>query len=559
MQGVTSQVQQSVNPILMFTVGPYMAYTPIEHPIPSLMLSFKGTFTQITSHRLGYTSQRPYPWRWATPAILGVFLLISVFLAIVNIPLSAYETVQESTYRPNDTLPPLLFSKLVPGMLQSPEDSFAPHVLTVGDTLVANNSIFNFTIIEAWDENSAPVSSFSYYNNPFSDGCDIANITFNTTVTGDSTLLVDVRCLIPTLFRMTSTIQYNPILGAVRVSDLLREILLGLWFDLGIVVSLPVSPLQWNLTGLTATVIPCCDCDRTLPSVPSLLLELPCRAQPAQLVGSHWSAALAGRGDYDEQGSFSTVIFGSELSEYLHPGDPIYSVYGFLTLPSVNNVFQNMFQSVYHLARMELGIIVENQIFNSPQMFNASISTIDLPSSLPEIREDILRANESRAFTSNTTLMKEWADTVQLFNTTDRVPVINYLRPVPRRKPLGSALTSVFVSTFAMVSVLWTVFSLIAGVIAAKFENVSTHAPYAPSSLEDRVETNTVTIDTHGIAIAQMELSFARMHLALRKRGLFEDDNEEGGPEASIPCTSGHGEDSTLLVHHKQSDSYSAV
>ncbi|KAJ7174779.1 hypothetical protein C8R46DRAFT_1081738 [Mycena filopes] len=141
------------------------------------MPSLKSTFKEITSYQLGYTSQRPYPWQWATPAILAVFLLLSVFLALVNIPLSAYEIVQESTYRPNDTLPALLFSKLVPGILQSPEDTFEPHVLTVGDILVANNSVFNFTIVGAWDENSAPVESFSYYNNPFSESCDISNMT----------------------------------------------------------------------------------------------------------------------------------------------------------------------------------------------------------------------------------------------------------------------------------------------------------------------------------------------------------------------------------------------
>ncbi|KAJ7166239.1 hypothetical protein C8R46DRAFT_1219987 [Mycena filopes] len=66
------------------------------------MPSLKGTLLKMTSYRLGYTLQRSYPWRWATPANLGVFLLISVFLALVNIPLSAYEVVQESTYRPND-------------------------------------------------------------------------------------------------------------------------------------------------------------------------------------------------------------------------------------------------------------------------------------------------------------------------------------------------------------------------------------------------------------------------------------------------------------------------
>ncbi|KAJ7166227.1 hypothetical protein C8R46DRAFT_1035489 [Mycena filopes] len=275
-----------------------------------------------------------------------------------------------------------------------------------------------------------------------------------------------------------------------------------------------------NVSTLSATVVPCCNCDRTLPSDTSLPTELPCRAQPAQLVGSYWSVEIEGWGSYNEQGAFSTLIFESELvanSSFSSPVDPIIQPYEVLTQPSTNNAFQNVFQSRYHLARLELGIIVENQIFNSPVMFNESISTV------PEILANTLGASDSRKSTSNTTLMNEWADTVRLFSTTDRVPLVSYLRPVPRLKPLGTSLTSVFVSTFAMVSVLWTVFSLVVGIIAARSENASTQGP-TPSTVEDR-------LDTHDIAIA-------RMQLALKKRGLFEDDDEEGDLEASIACTS---------------------
>jgi hypothetical protein len=45
---------------------------------------------------------------------------------------------------------------------------------------------------------------------------------------------------------------------------------------------------------------------------------------------------------------------------------------------------------------------------------------------------------------------------------------MSYIRTVPRLKPLGAAITSVFVSTFAMVSVLWQVFSFIAAALCDK-------------------------------------------------------------------------------------------
>ncbi|KAK7036324.1 hypothetical protein R3P38DRAFT_3485291 [Favolaschia claudopus] len=58
---------------------------------------------------------------------------------------------------------------------------------------------------------------------------------------------------------------------------------------------------------------------------------------------------------------------------------------------------------------------------------------------------------------------------VHLYNTSDRVPVMEYLRTVPKLKPLGSAITSVFVSTFAMLSTIWALFFLLAGALARMY------------------------------------------------------------------------------------------
>ncbi|KAF8189244.1 hypothetical protein K438DRAFT_1833194 [Mycena galopus ATCC 62051] len=171
---------------------------------------FKG----IASFRLGYAEQRPYPWRWTTPIVLCAFLLISSFLAVINIPLSAYSIVQEATYRPNDSLPSLPLSNILPSILQNPAGDFAPQLLTVGDVLVLNNSIFNYTISEAFDghDMTTPIFSFPYYNNPLSDNCDVTNITLNlvvmkTTHKNDwepqTQLSGSITCRIPTPFYLT--------------------------------------------------------------------------------------------------------------------------------------------------------------------------------------------------------------------------------------------------------------------------------------------------------------------------------------------------------------------
>ncbi|KAJ7311658.1 hypothetical protein DFH08DRAFT_449057 [Mycena albidolilacea] len=133
---------------------------------------------QLRSFRLGYTEERPYPWKWTTPIVLSAFLLISAFLAALNVPLSAYNIVQEFTYRPNDTLPAVALSSLVPSVLQQSANSFTPQLLTVGDVIKLNGSLFEYTIVDAFDglDETKPVSSFSYYNNPLSEGCDVVRM-----------------------------------------------------------------------------------------------------------------------------------------------------------------------------------------------------------------------------------------------------------------------------------------------------------------------------------------------------------------------------------------------
>jgi hypothetical protein len=135
-------------------------------------------------------------------------------------------------------------------------------------------------------------------------------------------------------------------------------------------------------------------------------------------------------------------------------------------------LLQNTFQSLYHLVRLEFGIILENQIYASPEMFNRTILDVYIPDDV--FGSPHSAANSSRILTSNTTAMAQWMDSVRLFNNSDRVPVLPYLRTAPRLKPLGSAITSIFVSTFAMLSVAWTIFKTIAGAFigsqAGKFE-----------------------------------------------------------------------------------------
>jgi hypothetical protein len=56
---------------------------------------------------------------------------------------------------------------------------------------------------------------------------------------------------------------------------------------------------------------------------------------------------------------------------------------------------------------------------------------------------------------------------VDLSNSTYtvHVPDILYLTPVFKQKPLGQAISAVFVSTFSMLSAIWATFTLVASAI----------------------------------------------------------------------------------------------
>jgi hypothetical protein len=125
--------------------------------------------------------------------VLSAFLLISAFLAALNgvcridvqhqlmtaaVPLSAYNIVQEFTYHPNNTLPAVALNSLVPSVFQESANSFTPQLLTVGDVIKLNGSLFEYTIVDVFDglDQTKSVSSFLYSNNPFSEACDVVRM-----------------------------------------------------------------------------------------------------------------------------------------------------------------------------------------------------------------------------------------------------------------------------------------------------------------------------------------------------------------------------------------------
>ncbi|KAJ7798710.1 hypothetical protein B0H14DRAFT_3544229 [Mycena olivaceomarginata] len=407
----------------------------------------QSIFRQLRSFRLGYTEEHPYPWKWTTPIVLSAFILISVFLAALNVPLSAYNIVQEFTYRPNDTLPAVALSSLVPSLL------------TVGDIIKLNGSLFEYTVVDAFDglDETKPVSSFSYFNNPLSKGCDVTNVTINFVLKGDDKLW-GFQCEMrsPTLFHLAWT--GNPCIVPAAPYSSLENMVSDLTFD--------IMFYYWpgydnaTLVNITATVHACCICDPAGSPETTTLLEPLCSLAPPRFMATRASFVYQLPWlDLDIDPSPAEKAFPLMSTEALKQ---LAGQLGNVSTPDFTSAFQNVFQAIYHLVRLDLGVIIDNQIYNAPQMFNLSIMPVNISHSSSSY------ANGYRATTSNSTLMAQWRERVAFYNTSDHVPVMDYLRPVPRLKPLGSAITSVFVSTFTMLSALWTIFSLGAGALARR-------------------------------------------------------------------------------------------
>ncbi|KAJ7315815.1 hypothetical protein DFH08DRAFT_820386 [Mycena albidolilacea] len=448
------------------------------HPIPPLLACRFHDFASGS-----------YPWRWTTPIVLGSFLLMSALLALINVPLSAYELDQEFTYRPNDSLPSLPLSYMVPKILQHPTGGFTPQILTVGDTIRLNNSGFNFTLMEAFDMvNAQPVSSFSYYNNPFSSRCDVTNMTANV--------------------KMPSFVS----------------------------TEVPLAAIDFMVTVG-------CDMTTSFTMISSATPGLD--APPLQL-GTNTAREIFDNFAHDLSALFANLSLGADGLDLDNS-----------TMTALKVMLQNTFQSLYHLVRPELGVVLENQIYASPQMYNDSISGVFFPHGyFPGLVGST--ANFSRQLTSNGTLMAEWAATVRNFNRSDRVPVMLYARPAPRLKPLGSAITSVFVSTFAMLSVLWTTFNIIAAafaviqyseaqeMIALPSENEKSlfhperalySVPNAIADLHITIEKNQHAsqvasertqraLESGRLAWERTQFALERMRRSLKKHGIVEEPDD---------------------------------
>ncbi|KAF8145121.1 hypothetical protein K438DRAFT_566735 [Mycena galopus ATCC 62051] len=225
--------------------------------------------------------------------------------------------------------------------------------------------------------NVQPVSSFSYYNNPFSSGCDITNLTANLAISAfeTSTAITDistdptvaVNCHIPAAFTLTwsgtrgiTSFPFQTGINPARdnfdqlASDTAAVFLYWPANETG-------GPGPDQLSTLRVTVQPCYDCgtldvgivDEPAPSL--IPIQPPWSRRPAQFKAIQMYIEHTGDPvPISWQGSNKTDIFvdlPSNIQPYFGGDSP---------RTAFNMWFQNIFQSLYHLVRLELGVILEN-------------------------------------------------------------------------------------------------------------------------------------------------------------------------------------------------------
>ncbi|PBK68753.1 hypothetical protein ARMSODRAFT_192232 [Armillaria solidipes] len=456
---------------------------------------------QITSaaqnFKLGYNVQRPYPWRGTTPLVCIFFVGLTILLVFVNIPLSAYDVVQEFTYNPNETSPSPPFSDIIPASLRHTAGDFTPQTFIVGDTIKTDSSVFDYVIMEAFPSGRAPafgnqVASFPYYNNPLSS-CDVLTISLTIRDLDWVSFSATISCWIPTKYKMTLSLNqsswYNRVVGVpLKAVHDLDGILQDLEYGLDLK---NISPFNnQSATGLDLSVFPCCVCSdwyaESYIQVPFLNMPYlndhpPCDNDVAKFQATEISMYYGTPIDAE----FILSSFPAE------PGGNILPPNQMLVPSNSQLLLQNAFQAIYNIVRLDLGVVSPNQIFASPIMFNKSISSVSLPFLLDLDRygqyfhcdvgdffigSDIATAylvNDSyanciRRVRSDSSL-DAYSDDIGAI----RVPSVSYLRPVFRRKPMLSAISSVFVATFAMVSAAWSLFNFIAGSFCQTQSDVS--------------------------------------------------------------------------------------
>ncbi|KAF8988473.1 hypothetical protein BDZ89DRAFT_1087607 [Hymenopellis radicata] len=361
------------------------------------------------------------------------------------------------------TLP---FSSLIPAFLHSDLPAFMPQTVNVGDVFRVNNSLLEYTIISAYSgtDNATytPVNSFAFYNNPLSSSCDVSEVEIfysdpkEWSVLEDATnITVTISCFAPQPYELAWS--WQPVLHRFDDTDTLQG------------SSIPRHNFSINeflrMDGFCNSEDDDLDDLPFRPSVRMFLYPI-CRGDTKHIIRPNFPKNVTGHLDCNSEPI--EFMFWKEhilLTDYTKESGvcPRRPSDDFGSFEALRN---NMLQTIYHSLRKDLGIKSPNQIWASAKVFNDTIS------------------DDRNAWWANHWYRANMGKGRAAFV---RVPMISYLRYAYRRKPLGSAIASVFVASFTMLAALWKLFSLVAGILVAKDDELTRERDEIAAEVEARV------------------------------------------------------------------------
>jgi len=390
----------------------------------------------------------------------------------MNIPLSAYTIQQDITNNPNasmDRMPS--YSSLIPSSLRQNAGDFTPHTFTIGDTFLTNFSLFaSYTILAAYDRQDSPgspvplasntLSGFAYKNYDLSQ-CDVLGITISIDLGNTSLPVVQVvatvSCWFPVFFLSHVDLWYT--------FDTTNDPL-----QIMSVINSTFRDLDQYMSSYTSVTFnraePSADLDQVINGTIDIISKQCCTR-----CGDHTHPSLIGPDGLEK---YEIISPDNHILLYDHPScdskdvefksDFIANGNLFMFLQNIDDiisppelplVINNTIRALYHAIRLDLGVIRPNQIYNSPTRFNASIANWTLP------------VGETASGAYYTRTLRDAIGEVDLSNSTYmvHVPDILYFTPVFKQKPLGQAISAVFVSTFSMLSAIWAAFTFVASAI----------------------------------------------------------------------------------------------
>ncbi|KAJ7654559.1 hypothetical protein DFH06DRAFT_1092796 [Mycena polygramma] len=414
-----------------------------------------------------YPITRSFPGRWFAPAAFTGAVVALVLLATINAASAGYETVTgfDSDFNVTQVH---WFSRIVPALVPKPGTLCDPRLLGLGDTIITNNTLFQYTVASI-DKPNAGKSGLAYKGWTL-DNCDITSLYVNGNA---DTFVIDFTALISCRadglqiaqgnnYQITartdwseSTLdgKYGSLLGAQRAAKNRQAGTVNATTDAQGTVLDAVSALS-SVDFATRILSLDTITNGSFPTIISFQADFP------------WCPPAFGR---DAPCALQvppvniTSIFEyipSKGSRQFDSTEPLSDSNQPLVTNDTSAIISNLVQSAYAAVRFDLGNPSPNNfLLNTsmiPEIINASF-----PQTFPGL------ANESLLYTvlvggTNAVSQEAASHNIQglLPLTLPGPAVIDgvYLCRFKRTKSPGSAFLSVLVGTLSMFSSAWAIF-----------------------------------------------------------------------------------------------------